>query len=313
MKKFPNKKNILLAGASGMLGQAIYKNLKKKGKKIFCPSSKKLNLKNFLLVKKYLKKNKINYVINCAGKVGGILDNKNNQTLYYQENLEINYNLIKASYEIGIKNFMNIGSSCMYPKNIPKKIKEKELLNGYLEDTNFGYGLAKLNAALYLNLLRKNSNINYFTIIPCNLFGENDNFNPKSSHLIPAIIKKIFDLKKSKRKIITIWGDGQVKREFLYVDDIAVFITKIVNKKIKPPAFLNVGYGKDFTITQFYKMVMKITNCDYQIRYEKSKPSGMKRKLIDSSLAKNKYSWKPKNTIIQGINKTIDFYEKNYL
>jgi GDP-L-fucose synthase len=313
MKNYLRSKNILIAGAAGMVGTAVKQKLINDNQKLFYPTSKELNYKNYSSIKKYLKKKKINYVINCAGKVGGILDNKNNQSLYYEENLEINYNLIKASYETGVKNFMNIGSSCMYPKNRYYKIKECELLSGYLENTNFGYGLAKLNAAMYVKLIRDKYRVNYFTLIPCNLFGEYDNFNPKSSHLIPAIIKKVFDLKRKKKKIINIWGDGKAKREFLYVEDLASFIAKVITKSMRLPVFLNIGYGKDYSITDFYKFVMKVTKSNYQIHYEKSKPSGMKKKLIDSSLAKKKYLWKPKNSIIQGIKKTVDFYEKNYL
>jgi GDP-L-fucose synthase len=304
---------ILLLGGSGFVGGSIKKFLIKEKINFYAPSSKKLDLKKINKIENFVKKKKISHIINSAGKVGGILSNIENQKSFFEDNIEINYNLLKVASEHRVSNIINIGSSCMYPKIYQNKMNENYLMSGYLEDTNFGYGLAKLVSSFYLKILKKNNNLNYTTIIPCNLYGPKDNFDPKSSHLIAAIIQKIFTAIKNKEQSIEVWGDGLSKREFLYVDDLAEFVVNLVKSELKFPDFLNVGYGTDFTVKQYYKKIINLVNPKIKIVFNKKYPSGMKRKLIDSSLAKKIYKWSPKTSLDKGLIKTIKYYENNKL
>ena len=304
---------VLLLGGNGFVGGSIKKFLTKKKINFYAPSSKKLNLKEINQIENFLTKKKISHIINSAGKVGGILSNIKNQKKFFEDNMEINYNLLKTASKHNIASIINIGSSCMYPKIYKNKMKENSLMSGYLEDTNFGYGLAKLVSSFYLKILKENNNLNYTTIIPCNLYGPKDNFDPKSSHLIAAIIQKIFTAIKNKEQSIEVWGDGSSKREFLYIDDFAEFIVNLIKSNLKFPDFLNIGYGTDFTIKQYYKKIINLVNPKIKIIFNKKYPAGMKRKLIDSSLAKKKYKWSPKTSLDKGLIKTIKYYENNEL
>mgnify|MGYP001171505726 CR=1 FL=1 len=304
---------VLLLGGSGFVGGSIKKFLIKKKIKFYAPSSKKLDLKKINKIENFLIKKKISHIINSAGKVGGILSNIENQKKFFEDNMEINYNLLKAAGKHNVANIINIGSSCMYPKIYKNKMSENYLMSGYLEDTNFGYGLAKLVSSFYLKILKENNSLNYTTIVPCNLYGPRDNFDPKSSHLIAAIIQKIFTAIKNKEQSIEVWGDGLSKREFLYVDDFAEFVVNLVKSKLKFPDFLNIGYGTDFTVKQYYKKIINLVNPKIKIFFNKKYPSGMKRKLIDSSLAKKIYKWSPKTSLDKGLIKTIKYYESTQL
>ena len=287
--------------------------MKKENINFISPNRKELDLKNYNKISNYFKKNKFDYVINCAAKVGGILENLNNQIIFYKENIEINNNLIKCAHEYKIKNFINLGSSCMYPGNYDKKMNENKIMSGPLESTNLGYGIAKITSSIYLKLVREETGYNYCTIIPCNLYGPNDNFIKNKSHLIASIINKVSEAKLYNKNYVKVWGDGKAKREFLYVDDLTIFITRLVKSKKILPAFMNVGYGNDFSVTQYYKKVMSIYNYKVDLKYDKDKPNGVRRKLIDSKIAKEKYGFKIKTKLESGIKKTINYYEKNKL
>ena len=304
---------ILLLGGNGMLGSSIKNELKKKKFNFLSPNSKELDLTNQNQIQTLCSKMKFSHIINCAGRVGGILDNYSNQIDYYEKNMEINYNLIKASKKNKIKNFINFGSSCMYPKNINTKMSEDLLMTGPLEESNFTYALTKINAAYYLKAIREKYNYNYTTLIPCNLFGENDKFQLETAHLIPAIINKVYNAKMNNLKEITIWGSGQVKREFLYVKNVSDFIIKHLNKNTQFPAFLNIGASKDYSIISYYKQIIKLFNIKLKITKDLNKPEGIKRKLIDSKNARKNFEWKVKYDLTYGLNKTILFYKKNYV
>ena len=309
------KKNhiVLLLGSNGMVGRSISFYLNKEKIKIISPSKKTLDLMKYKKVSEYFNKNSFDYIINCAAKVGGILENTNNQISFYRENIEINHNLIKCAYENKIKNFINIGSSCMYPSIYNSKINEKKLLSGPLEESNLGYAMAKVSSSVYLKLIRDQTGYNYSTLIPCNLYGPNDNYENNKSHLLASIIKKVHRAKNKKKKYIEVWGNGKVKREFLYVDDLAIFVTKLIKKSSELPVLMNVGYGKDFSVTTFYKKVMSAYKYNVKLKYDHSKPIGVNRKLIDSKIAREKYGFKINTKLERGIVKTINYYEKNYL
>ena len=303
-----NEKRILITGSSGMLGKDLVKKIKYK---VFTPNRNKLNLFNYNKIKKYLKKNKINFVIHCAAKVGGIQDNMNNQLEYLVENLNINKNIIMASYDSGIKNFMNIGSSCIYPKNIKKKISENFIFSGNFEPTNEGYAVSKFLSIKICYIISKKPGYNYKTLVPTNLYGPNDNYDLEKSHLLAAIIKKLSDAKKMRKKYVEIWGDGKARREFMFVSDLSNAILFSLKNFKKIPNILNIGTGIDYTIENYYKKVSKIIYPNAKFYFNKNKPSGMRRKLLDVSVSK-KLGWKAKVSLSDGIKKTYKEYKKKY-
>ena len=206
---------------------------------------------------------------------------------------------------------MNISSSCIYPKNFETPIKEKDLLIDKLEPTNEGYALAKILALKLTKFIYQDNNLNYKTIIPCNLYGPYDNFDPLSSHMIPGVIQKIHYAKQTNQSSVEIWGDGTSKREFMYIKDFIDFIGFSVKNFEVLPKILNVGTGKDYTIEEYYQMISKVIDYKGRFKYDLSKPSGMKRKLLDVSKSK-KLGWKSRYTIQSGIQETYEYFKNNY-
>lgn len=300
---------ILLTGSSGLVGSAIKEKIKSKD--LLAPSSNQVNLNNKNQIFNYLQKNKPDLIIHCAGKVGGILKNINNQDNFLIENTEINLNLISVALKCKIKKFLNISSSCIYPKNIQKKIKENQLLQSYPEPTNEGYALAKISALKLCEFISKKYNLSYKSLIPCNIYGPNDNFDLNSGHLIPSVINKIYLAKKKGSRCIEIWGTGNVKREFMHVDDLADAVI-FFSKKIKVlPNFMNVGFRKDYTVKQYYKVISDIIGYEGKFRFDRSKPEGMKRKFLDHS-QQDKFGWFPKISLENGIKNTYKYFLSKY-
>jgi len=302
---------ILITGGSGMVGKNLNHALTYYKYTILSPSKKQLNLKNINKVKSYLKKNKPDIIIHLASLVGGIQANIDNPVDFLQENLIINLNIIKAANECNVRNFLNIASSCMYPKNIKSKLKEGMLLSGKLEETNEGYALSKITAMKLCEYISSKKNRFYKTLIPCNLYGKYDNFKESSSHLVAATIKKIHKAKIRKHKFVKIWGDGKARREFLFVSDFVKFILFAIKNFRKIPTIMNIGTGKDFTIKNYYKFTADVIKYEGKFKFDKKRPVGMKRKLLDISYQK-KFNWFPKTEINEGIRQTYKFYLKEY-
>ena len=287
---------IFLAGHNGMVGSAILKKLKLRGyKKIITVSKSKLNLLDQKKVEIFLKKKKPKIVIIAAARVGGILANNNNKANFLYENLMIQTNLIHSSFLAGVKNLIFLGSSCIYPKNAKQPIKEKSFMTGKLEETNDAYALAKITGVKMCKDYSKQYNLNYKTLMPANMFGANDNYNLKSSHFFPALIKKIHLAKINRKKKLTIWGNGKAKRELLFVDDFADACIFFMKKKTKE-SFINIGSGIEKSITGFAKFIMKKLKVKLKINYDISKPNGMKRKILDLSISR-KYGWVSKTSL----------------
>ena len=285
-----------LAGHNGMVGSAILKKLKLRGyKKIITVSKSKLNLLDQKKVEIFLKKKKPKIVIIAAARVGGILANNNNKANFLYENLMIQTNLIHSSFLAGVKNLIFLGSSCIYPKNVKQPIKEKSFMTGKLEETNDAYALAKITGVKMCKDYSKQYNLNYKTLMPANMFGANDNYNLKSSHFFPALIKKIHLAKINRKKKLTIWGNGKAKRELLFVDDLADACIFFMKKKTKE-SFINIGSGIEKSITGFAKFIMKKLKVKLKINYDISKPNGMKRKILDLSISR-KYGWVSKTSL----------------
>ena len=287
---------IFLAGHNGMVGSAILKKLKLRGyKKIITVSKSKLNLLDQKKVEIFLKKKKPKIVIIAAARVGGILANNNNKANFLYENLMIQTNLIHSSFLAGVKNLIFLGSSCIYPKNVKQPIKEKSFMTGKLEETNDAYALAKITGVKMCKDYSKQYNLNYKTLMPANMFGANDNYNLKSSHFFPALIKKIHLAKINRKKKLTIWGNGKAKRELHFVDDFADACIFFMKKKTKE-SFINIGSGIEKSITGFAKFIMKKLKVKLKINYDISKPNGMKRKILDLSISR-KYGWVSKTSL----------------
>ena len=303
-------KNIFVAGHNGLVGSAVIRKLKEKGyKKILYSDKKSLNLLNQRKVENFFKNNHIDVVIIAAARVGGINANNIYKGNFIYENLQIQNNLIHTSYINGIKNLIFLGSSCIYPKYVKKPIKENSLLSGKLEETNEPYAIAKIAGVKLCEFYNYQYKTNYKCLMPCNLFGPNDNYDLNDSHFLPALIKKVYDCKINKKKSLEIWGTGKPRRELMFVDDLADAIVFFVEKKTKE-SLINIGSNYEKTILEYAKNIIDYFDLNLQIKFNKSKPDGVFSKVLDSSLSK-KYKWKPQTDFKTALSITIkDFLDQ---
>ena len=304
------KKKIFLAGHNGMVGSAILRLFKKKGyKNIICQSRKTLDLLDQKKTFNFLKRVKPDFIIIAAAKVGGILANREQKAKFIYENLMIQTNLIHSAYLIGVKKLIFLGSSCIYPKYCKQPILENFLLSGKLEETNDAYAIAKIAGIKMCEAYNNQYNTNFICLMPTNLYGPKDNYNPKNSHFFPALISKIHYAKLKNKKTITIWGDGTPKRELMYVDDLANACEYFLKKNTKH-SLINIGSGEEKTILNFSKFIMKNLDIKCKINFDKKKPNGTPRKILNSNLAKS-YGWKSKISLQKGFKLTYSSFLKN--
>ena len=306
-----NKKSkIFIAGHNGMVGSSILNFFKKKKyKNIHTINRKKLDLLDHEKTIKYLKKIKPKYVIIAAAKVGGILANNNFKADFIFQNLMIQNNIIHGSYLAGVKKLIFLGSSCIYPKNSKQPIKEDYLLTGKLEPTNDAYAIAKIAGVKMCEAYNKQFKLNYISLMPTNLYGPNDNYNLKTSHFYPALISKIYKAEKDKKKNLIIWGNGKPKRELMYVDDLADACEFFLKKKTKH-TLINIGSGVEKSIKEYAYFIMKKLNIKLNIKFDKSKPNGTIRKILNTQLAKS-YGWYSKINLNKGFDLTFKDFKKN--
>ena len=302
---------IFLAGHKGLVGSAILKALRKKSiYQVITVDKKRLNLLDQSKVFNFLKKNKPNIVIIAAARVGGIYANSNFGGEFIYENLQIQNNLIHGSFKNGIKNLIFLGSSCIYPKNSPQPIKEKYLLTGKLEETNEPYAVAKIAGVKMCEAYNKQFGTNYKCIMPSNTYGPNDNYDLSNSHFFPAMIHKAHLCKVKKKDFIEIWGSGKPYRELIYVDDIADACMYFMNKKTNH-SLINIGVGKDYTIKYYIEFILKKLRLNIKIKFDRTKPDGVNKKVLDVSLAK-KYGWKAKTSLSDGFDRAYTEFKKNF-
>jgi len=301
---------VFLTGGSGMVGKNILEYSEAKNYEIFAPSSRELDLLDRDTVRRHLEDFEPDIVLHAAGRVGGIQANIANPVDFLTKNIDMGLNVISAAASVGVTNLLNFGSSCMYPRAAENPLREDFLLKGELEPTNEGYALAKIvSAKLCEYIVSEDPRKNYKTIIPCNLYGRYDKYDPRHSHLIPAVIRKLDDAKTEGKKVVDIWGDGMARREFMYAGDLADFIFFAIDKFKEMPQNLNVGLGRDHSVNEFYDVIASVVGFDGAFEHDLSKPVGMKQKLVDIKLLTD-FGWHPKIQLIDGISQAYDFYKQ---
>lgn len=293
-----------------MVGSAIYRKLNSLGcKNLILKSSNELDLRNQKQTQEFFKKQQPEFIFLAAAKVGGILANSSFKADFIYDNLMIQNNIIKNAHIYGVKKLLFLGSSCIYPKNAAQPIKEEYLLSGYLEPTNEPYAIAKIAGLKMCEYYKEQYGCNFISAIPTNLYGSNDNFDPKTSHVFAALIKKFHDAKIKNQSNLELWGSGSPKREFLHVDDLAnalIFLMKKYNSK----ETINVGTGEYISIKELSRSMQNIIGFNGEIKWNTKMPEGTPRKLLDVSKINN-LGWKADIKLNTGIKLTYDWYTKN--
>ena len=301
---------IYVAGHNGMVGSAIIRKLKMAGySNILVRSSKELDLRNQRHVEEFFQSEKPDYIFLAAAKVGGILANNTYKASFMYDNLSIQNNVIHAAYKNHIKKLLFLGSSCIYPKFADQPIIEESLLTSELEPTNEPYAIAKIAGLKMCQFYREQYNCNFISLMPTNLYGPNDNFDLKNSHVLPALLRKFHEAKINKNSSVTLWGTGNPLREFLHVNDLAkACIHFMLSYNEKSP--VNIGTGKDISIYKLATEIKKIVGFEGEILWDKNKPDGTPRKLLDVTKAKQS-GWESSITLLDGIRMTYDWYVQN--
>jgi GDP-L-fucose synthase len=303
---------IYIAGHRGMVGSGLERKLTKEGfNNIVTRTSAELDLRNQQAVNEFFNKEKPAYVILAAAKVGGIHANNTYRAEFIYDNLMIEANIIHAAYLNNVTKLLFLGSSCIYPKMAPQPLKEEYLLSGYLEPTNQPYAIAKIAGIEMCDSYRSQYGCNFISAMPTNLYGTNDNYHPKNSHVLPALIRRIVLAKKNNEPSVIIWGTGTPRREFLHVDDLADACYFLLQnyEEIGP---INIGSGKDISIKSLAELIIKLVNYNGEIIFDTSKPNGTPQKLMNINKI-NKLGWKAKIDLENGLLRTIDEFMNSIL
>ena len=299
---------ILLTGSRGMVGRNITDHPLAINHEILSPSSSELNLLDVDGVENYIKNHQPEMVIHAAGIVGGIQANIARPVKFLVDNMQMGLNLLMASQANKVKRLMNLSSSCMYPRDAKNPLSEDLILKGELEPTNEGYALAKVASTRLCEYIhREDESFLYKTVIPCNLYGKYDKFDPEHSHMIPAVIRKLHDAKNQALGAIDIWGDGLARREFMYASDFADFVYYAIERFEDMPQNINVGLGCDHTINEYYQKIASVVGYQGDFDHDLSRPTGMQQKLIDDTRLKA-FGWQHSTTLEQGIQDTYDYF-----
>jgi GDP-L-fucose synthase len=304
---------IMLTGGSGMVGRNILEHPRAKDWFILAPPSDDLNLLNWQQICDYIRSHRPDIVVHAAALVGGIQANIKNPIEYFDQNLIMGRNVVMAAYQSGVKRFINISSTCMYPRFAENPLREHAILSGELEPTNEGYALAKIMVTRLCQYIQnENSALAYKSLVVCNLYGRYDKFCESNSHLLAAIIHKIHLAKVNGDKTVDIWGDGLARREFMYAGDVADAILKAVGDLDTLPDVMNLATGNDFSVNEYYCRVSEALYWQGDYVHDLSKPVGMKQKLASID-AQKKWGWRPQTSLLDGIKKSYEFYLTNCL
>lgn len=302
---------VLVTGAHGMLGSNLREHSSFRGWDLLTPTRRELDLCNFHAVRDYVTDHNVSYIVHAAGLVGGIQANIERPVDFLIQNLDMGRNIILAARSAQVKRVINIGSSCMYPRDHSGLLEEEHILSGPLEPTNEGYALAKIVASRLCEYVNRERGITQCkTLIPCNLYGRYDSFDPRYSHLLPAIIHKIHAAKMAGANTVEIWGDGTARREFMYAGDCADAIAKALHDFETLPVVMNLGLGTDYSVNEYYETAAEVIGWTGQFVHDVNRPVGMKRKCV-STTKQRAWGWGPKTSLKEGIRLTYDYYLKS--
>ncbi len=307
MERLDRKKKIYVAGHRGLVGSAFIRGLKQEGfEQIITRTHTQLDLTRQQEVEEFFQQEKPDYVILAAAKVGGIHANNTYPADFIRENLQIQCNVIDSAYRCQVKKLLFLGSSCIYPRNCPQPIREEYLLSDYLEETNEAYALAKIAGLKMCSYYNRQYNTNYISVMPCNLYGPEDNFSLENSHVLPALIRRFHQAKEEGLPQVTVWGSGKPMREFLYVDDLVQACLFLLDH-YQGNDFFNVGCGKELSIRELAELVKNTVGYKGELVFDPTKPDGTPRKLTDISRI-TKLGWKPRISLEEGILKTYKWF-----
>lgn len=299
----PLDASIHVAGHRGLVGSAVWRHLKVRGHThLVGRSSTELDLRDRNAVFDFYAEAKPEYVVMAAAKVGGILANARYPADFLSDNIRIQVNVLDAAHRFGVKRLLFLGSSCIYPRLAPQPIKEDSLLTGPLEPTNDAYAIAKIAGVLHVQALRRQHGCSFISAMPTNLYGPGDNFDPETSHVLPAMIRKFHDGKVDGRDEVVLWGSGSPRREFLHVDDLAAAVVTLLERYDEPEP-INIGVGEDLTIRELAQMVSRVVGYEGRIAWDNSKPDGTPRKLLDVSNILS-LGWQANVDLFSGISRT---------
>jgi len=302
---------ILITGGSGMVGRNLLEHKRLSQHELFAPSSDELNLLDPAQTHDYVADLVPDLVIHAAGRVGGIQANIREPVRFLLDNLNMGQNIVAASVAAGVGRLLNLGSSCMYPRGIDDPLTEGQILTGELEPTNEGYALAKIvTARLCEYLARQDAGSDYKTLIPCNLYGRFDHFDPERSHLVPAVICKLHEAKVRGDTEVEVWGDGTARREFMYAGDLADAVCHVAERYQKAPPVMNIGVGDDHSVDEYYRVVADVVGYTGGFRHDAGRPAGMARKLVDTA-RQRALGWAPSVTLREGIEEAYAFVLEN--
>ena len=304
-----NTNKIYIAGHKGLVGSAILRLLQKEGyTNLVYKTRNELDLTDQASVTAFFKQEKPDYVFLAAAKVGGIHANNTYPADFIVNNIQIQTNIIKSSFENGVKKLLFMGSVCIYPKYADVPVKESSLLTGMLEPTNDAYAIAKIAGIKMCQAYRKQYGVDYISTMPCNLYGVNDNFHPTNSHVLPALIRRFHEAKVNNLQEVVCWGDGSARREFLYADDVANASLFLMNN-YSSDDIINIGYGEDYTIKEVVELIKDVVGYSGTIVWDITKPNGTPKRLLDSNKLFN-MGWRPKVKLENGLKKAYEWYVK---
>ena len=299
---------VFVAGHRGMVGTSLVRLLEKEGfSNIVTRTSGELDLRDQAATNAFFAEERPEYVFIAAAKVGGILANASAQAAHLYDNLMIATNVIKASHDYGAKKVLNLGSSCIYPRICPQPIKEEYLMTGSLEQTNYGYAIAKIAAIHLCHALNERSQTRFISIMPCNLYGPNDNYDLRTSHVFPALIRKFVEAKENGDPTITMWGTGSPLREFMHADDVAC-ASLFLMENYEGDEIVNIGWGKEISIRDLAQMIKRLVGYEGEIVHDTTKPDGTPRKVMDVSRLKN-LGFTPSISLEEGVARTIEDFK----
>jgi GDP-L-fucose synthase len=309
-KPIDTSSGVYVAGHRGLVGSGLWRHLEKLGySNLIGWSSSELDLRDKAATIDAISEAKPDVIIMAAARVGGIMANQSNPVAFLNDNLEIQTNIFQAAHTAGVRKLLFLGSSCIYPKLTPQPIREESLLTGPLEPTNDAYAIAKISGIFQVQAYRREHGYDWISAMPTNLYGPNDNFDLKSSHVLPALIRKFHQAKVNSLPFVTLWGTGSPMREFLHVDDLAKACMYLLENYDSPNP-VNVGWGKDISIKDLSSLVADVVGYTGKVEWDRGKPDGTPRKLLDTQKI-NDLGWRPTITLREGLSATYEWYLKS--